>query len=57
MVQLADADIITREVLSWEGIHIFHHPLSSCSQKLRIFLNLKSIEWQSHVVDLQNKQN
>jgi glutathione S-transferase len=57
MVQLADADITTREVLSWEGIHVFHHPISSCSQKLRIFLNLKGIEWQSHVVDMQNKQN
>jgi glutathione S-transferase len=57
MVQLADADITTREVLSWEGIHVFHHPISSCSQKLRIFLNLKGIEWQSHVVDLQRKEN
>lgn len=57
MVQLADADINTREVLSWKGIHVFHHPLSSCSQKLRIFLNLKGIEWQSHVIDLQTKQN
>jgi glutathione S-transferase len=57
VVQLADADIITREVLGWEGIHVFHFPLSSCSQKLRIFLNLKSIEWQSHLVDLPNKQN
>jgi glutathione S-transferase len=57
MVQLADADIHTREVLSWEGIHVFHHPISSCSQKLRIFLNLKGVEWQSHVVDLQSKQN
>jgi glutathione S-transferase len=57
MVQLADADITTREVLSWKGIHVFHHPISSCSQKLRIFLNLKGIEWQSHVVDMQSKQN
>lgn len=57
MVQLADADIITREVLGWKGIHVCHYPLSSCSQKLRIFLNLKGIEWQSHVIDLPNKQN
>jgi len=57
MVQLADSDITTREVLAWKGIHVFHHPISSCSQKLRIFLNLKGIEWQSHVVDMQSKQN
>lgn len=57
MVQLADVDITTREVLAWKGIHVFHFPQSSCSQKLRIFLNLKGIEWQSHVVDLPNKEN
>lgn len=57
MVKLADADITTREVLSWKGIHVFHHPISSCSQKLRIYLNLKGIEWQSHVVDMRSKQN
>jgi hypothetical protein len=57
IVQLADADITTREVLNWEGIHVFHCPLSSCSQKLRLFLNLKGVQWQSHVVDLQSNQN
>jgi len=57
MVQLVDSDITTREVLDWKGIHVFHFPLSSCSQKLRIFLNLKGIEWQSHIVDLQSKEN
>ncbi|NKB59626.1 MAG: hypothetical protein GKS00_25180 [Alphaproteobacteria bacterium] len=52
MVQLIDSDIRTREVLGWEGLHIFHGRMSSCSQKLRIFLNLKGIEWQGHEMDL-----
>jgi glutathione S-transferase len=31
--------------------------LSSCSQKLRIFLNLKGIKWESHLVDLKAGEN
>lgn len=57
MVQLLDADIRTREVVSWKGIHVFHDPGSSCSQKLRIFLNLKGIEWESHPIDVLGKEN
>ena len=48
MVQLVDSDIKTREVLGWKGVHVLHFMGSSCSQKLRIFLNLKNIPWQSH---------
>ena len=57
MVQLVDGDIKTREVLDWKGVHVLHFMGSSCSQKLRIFLNLKGIEWQSHVVDLFTNEN
>jgi glutathione S-transferase len=57
MVQLVDSDIKTREVLGWKGIHVLHFAGSSCSQKLRVFLNLKGIEWQSHLVDLPHYEN
>jgi glutathione S-transferase len=57
MVKLTKADIKTTEVLGWKGFHVFHYEMSSCSQKLRIFLNLKKIDWQSHPVDLLNNQN
>ncbi len=57
MVQLADGDIRTREVLGYSGIHLFHYPMSSCSQKLRIFLNLKGISWQPHLIDLSASEN
>jgi glutathione S-transferase len=57
MVQLVDADIRTREVLDWKGVHVLHYPMSSCSQKLRIFLNLKGVKWQSHVIDLHANEN
>ena len=57
MVQLVDSDIKTREVLGWKGIHVLHFAGSSCSQKLRVFLNLKGIEWQSHPIDLPAYEN
>ncbi len=57
MVQLVDSDIKTREVLGWQGVHVLHFAGSSCSQKLRIFLNLKGIAWTSHPVDLPANEN
>ena len=57
MVKLADQDVRTREVLEWKGLHVFHFPFSSCSQKLRIFLNLKDVEWEPHLIDLMANEN
>ena len=57
MVQLVNGDIRTREVLGWKGVHVLHYSGSSCSQKLRIFLNLKGIAWTSHLVDLHSNEN
>src|SRR3954465_5823939 len=57
MVQLVDSDIKTREVLGWRGVHVLHFAGSSCSQKLRIFLNLKGIDLTSHPIDLFTNEN
>ena len=57
MVQLVDSDIKTREVLNWKGVHVLHFMGSSCSQKLRVFLNLKGIPWESHHIDLPGNEN
>ena len=57
MVKLLDTDIMTREVLEWEGIHLFHFHGSSCSQKTRICFNLSNIDYIPHVVDLFNGEN
>ena len=57
MVQLVERDIRTREVLGWQGVHVLHYMGSSCSQKLRVFLNLKKIPWQSHPIDLPSNEN
>ncbi|MFT6581286.1 MAG: glutathione S-transferase family protein [Alphaproteobacteria bacterium] len=56
MVQLAESDIQTREVLEYRGLHLFHYSMSSCSQKLRGFLNLKGVEWRPHVIDLSRQE-
>ncbi len=56
-MRLQDQDVLTREVLEWKGLHLFNFEQSSCSQKLRIFLDLKGISFVSHPVDLMANEN
>lgn len=56
-MQLLASDIRTQEVLGWQGVHLLHFRFSSCSQKTRIFLKLKGIEWQSHHLNLAKQAN
>ena len=51
-MKLDRSDIKTEEILNWKGIHLFHFSGSACSQKLRIFFNIKKINWNSHVINL-----
>ena len=51
-MKLDISDIKTKEVLSWKGIHLLHFKGSACSQKLRIFLNIKNIDSHSHEINL-----
>lgn len=44
-------------MLDWRGVHLLHARGSSCSQKVRIFLNLKNISWHSHEIDLKANEN
>ena len=57
MVMLQECDVQTKEVLDWKGLHLFHFKGSTCSQKTRIFLRLKGIEWTSHHLKLARKQH
>ena len=57
VVKLLEEDILTKEVLTWKGMHLFHFALSSCSQKTRIVLNLKNLSWKSHPVNLYKKEH
>ena len=55
-MQLDPSDIETKEVFNWKGYHLLHFYGSACSQKLRIFLSLKKIEWESHHINLQKQE-
>jgi len=57
MVKLYDQDIQNKDVVKWSGVHLFHFNMSSCSQKLRIYLKLKGINWTPHEVNLSNQEN
>ncbi|MEM9724315.1 MAG: glutathione S-transferase N-terminal domain-containing protein [Pseudomonadota bacterium] len=57
MVKLSDDDVQTKEVLDWRGLNLFHFSHSTCSQKLRIFLKLKGLDWTSHHLDLARKKH
>ena len=56
-MKLTADEIRTSEVLSFEGVHLFHYATSSCSQKTRIVLNLKRVSWTPHVIDLSQAKN
>ncbi len=38
-------------------LELYTHPMSPCAQKVRIVLAEKSLEWQAHHVNLQEKEN
>ncbi len=57
MTKLIKEDIRTEEVFEWRGLNLIHFSGSSCSQKTRIFLSLKGIDWVSHHVDLTSGEN
>jgi glutathione S-transferase len=56
-MKLNNNDIRTKEVLDWKGLHLLHFQTSACSQKTRIFLNLKNISWKSKSINLVSNEN
>ena len=55
-MQLDDKDIRTREVTQWQGLHLLHYDLSSCSQKVRILIGELGIDYVSHPVNLMRDE-
>lgn len=47
----------TKEVTTWRGLHLFHFGMSNCSQRVRIMLEEKGLEWTSHYVDIPKGDN
>lgn len=53
---LNESDISTKEILAWEGLHLFHYDLSSCSQKVRILIGELGITYTSHPINLMKNE-
>lgn len=52
-----DEQITTREVATWQGLHLLHFQSSSCSQKVRVLLREKGLQWTSHPIDLPRQKH
>ena len=53
---LDDSLVTTREVTDWQGLHLFHFDLSSCSQKVRILFNELGIGFEAHPINLMRDE-
>ncbi|MBT3992196.1 MAG: glutathione S-transferase family protein [Rhodospirillaceae bacterium] len=45
------------EVKTFDGLHLYHFWLSSCSQRVRIVLAEKNQEWTSHEINLEKMEH
>ena len=55
-MQLDDSLITTREVTDWQGLHLFHFDLSSCSQKVRIVFRELGVPFVPHPINLMRDE-
>ncbi len=44
-------------VKSLKGLHLYHYNMSNCSMRVRITLEEKGLNWESHHIDLFKKEN
>ncbi len=44
-------------VKSLKGLHLYHFNMSNCSMRVRITLEEKGLNWESHHIDLFKKEN
>ncbi len=54
---LSDEQIQTKEVTTWKGLHLLHFRGSSCSQKVRVMMREKGIDYTSHHVNLARNEH
>ena len=52
-MKLTSDQVTTDEVNHWQGLHLLHYDMSSCSQKVRILLGELGISFTSHHIDLR----
>jgi len=44
-------------VKEFEGLHLYHGDISNCSMRVRMTLEEKGLDWESHHIDLKKKEN
>ncbi len=49
---MAIADYRTDSTKGLSGLHLYHYGMSNCSQRVRLALEEKNLEWTSHYVEL-----
>jgi glutathione S-transferase len=49
--------LVGQEARALAGLHLYHYGFSNCSQKVRIVLAEKGLEWTSHLVDIAAGEN
>eukprot|EP00656_Telonema_subtile_P051577 TRINITY_DN6977_c0_g1_i1.p1 TRINITY_DN6977_c0_g1~~TRINITY_DN6977_c0_g1_i1.p1 ORF type:complete len:252 (-),score=48.31 TRINITY_DN6977_c0_g1_i1:209-964(-) len=57
MPELTQAQVQSKEVLSWTGVHLFYADVSLCSRKVLLVLALKNVSFTPHVIDLSTGMN
>jgi glutathione S-transferase len=56
-MRLDPAIVSTSEIKRWQGLHLLHFAGSSCSQKVRILMREKRLDYISHPINLARNQN
>ncbi len=56
-MKLDEKSITTRSVTQWRGLHLLNFRMSSCSQKVRIFMNMKGLKYTSHSIDIAKQEH
>ena len=55
--QMPVIEPIDKSLKALSGIHLWHAPMSSCSQRVRIALAEKGLEFTGHLIDLNGGEN
>ena len=54
MPEIEPADVSLKDL---QGLHLWHAPLSSCSQRVRIVLSETGQAYESHLIDLERDEH
>ena len=41
----------------YKGLHLYHHGMSSCSQRVRLCLEEKQVQWTSHIINMEKNEH